>query len=329
MRRVLIAVLGVATSASADSGRLAYAFRFQDMRGQERTSARGESVHPVTEVFAWDAVTHASKLLFSDERTDVVIGTQSGSGDSPGGMIVAARNRLFATGGDRTPENLANPYYARGWLLELSTDGVNKVRRIAQYDAAEPLYAIATTPDGERLAFLGDGKKLHVYATKDGADLGSIDTQASFRGCRLLLLGWRDAHQVIFGSEAEGDAHFADNCGSKGLFSLDFDANGEPKRMSAGALSKSNRNFVGGPALAGGDASLKRWSDGRAIGLRFEKRRVEIPPTIPSAQGFRTEQQPILVMLDEKGAETGKSELPLPQRPEKSFKFFGLVGWME
>ncbi len=216
MNRILIALFCVFLSLSPvwASEKLLYALRHESIKRYP------DIVY--TRIYSLDSEGGESQLLFSDERTDIMILPKRGMPGHPGEVLVSSRNRLFA----HAVERRLNPgrwYPYKASIYELSVDGSNQFRKLLDVIGEQSLSETCVNLAGTRIAYinyLDQRKFIFVHEIQTGKLLYQFDVSALFLDCFAATIGWLPDGKRLFFTLDTGDVHVTsqESYGKKGTY---------------------------------------------------------------------------------------------------------------
>jgi hypothetical protein len=156
-----------------------------------------------TEMFSIDPETAEKRLLFSDEKTSIVLLQRLYVFHFP---VVGGR-KLFAHAAER---GSPVPFPGNGSLYELSGDGSNSFRRITHVLGAESLGDIFVNSTGTRIGYINrmHGRQyIFVHDVATGRLLHQVDITDKFLDCFASSIGWLPGTARLYFSLETGDEH--------------------------------------------------------------------------------------------------------------------------
>jgi hypothetical protein len=156
-----------------------------------------------TEIVSIDLETAEKRLVFSDEKTSIVLLQHLYVFHFP----VAGGRKLFAHAAQRgkhipSPGNVS--------LYELSADGSNSFRRIAPVSGTESLGDIFVNSTGTRIGYINRINRkqyIFVHDVVTGKFLHQVDITDMFLDCFASSIGWLPHSEKLYFSLETGDEH--------------------------------------------------------------------------------------------------------------------------
>lgn len=156
-----------------------------------------------TEIFSINPETAEKRLVFSDEKTPIVLLQHLYVFHFP----VAGGRKLFAHAAQR---DKYIPFPGNASLYELSADGSNFFRRIAPVLGAESLGDIFVNSTGTRIGYINRmNRKQHIFLhdVVTGKLLHQVDITDMFLDCFASSIGWLPHSEKLYFSLETGDEH--------------------------------------------------------------------------------------------------------------------------
>lgn len=164
-------------------------------KGSDYTAAK-------TDIFSVDVETDEKKLVFSDEKTPIVLRQNLYVFHFP----AVGGSKLFAHAVDRGRQA---SFPGNGSLYELYADGSNLFRRIAPASGAESLGEVFANSTGTRIGYINRMNRkqyLFIHDVATGNLLHRVDTTDKFLDCFAASIGWLPGSDKLFFSLQTGDA---------------------------------------------------------------------------------------------------------------------------
>jgi hypothetical protein len=191
--RLIVAGLAVLATPAWGSEELIYAVvhKASDYRASK------------TEIFSIDPRSAERQLVFSDEKTQVMLLQRLYVFHFP----VAGGRKLFAHAAQR---GTSVPFPGNDSLYELSTDGSHSFRRIAPVSGNESLGEIFVNSAGTRIGYINCLKRrqyVFIHDVATGKLLHQVDVTDTFLDCFASGIGWLPRSETLFFSLEAGDVH--------------------------------------------------------------------------------------------------------------------------
>ena len=238
---ILLMLLGVLLMPSAHGAiageNLTYAVAY---KGPDYSAVK-------TNIFSVDPQTAAKRLVFSDEKTSVVLRQKLYGFHFP---VVGGR-KLF---GHATVRGKTAPFPGNGSLYELSTDNSNRFRRICPIKGTQSPGEIFVNAAETRIGYLNRMNTsvfIFVHDIATGTLLHQVDVSELFAGCYAASIGWLPHSEKLYFSLETGDDHLTSKSSHArvGTYVLDPSA-GNLKKLPAvpaatGSLSPESARLLG------------------------------------------------------------------------------------
>jgi hypothetical protein len=192
---LLPSTIQLATATPGDSGeKLVYFTQNKSMKA---------SVPTTTEVYTFDPVKQTVRLIFSDEKTAIVL---EGIMDIESQYFYrCSKDRIFAMAKNR------HPYYGNHFIVEISTDGSNRFRRIytpgpdsGPVPFIQLSYFIVNPAVTKLGCFIYQSSNnthyLQIYDTASGNLLKSTNLkkmQQQCLDCQIMSVGWLSDNRIL------------------------------------------------------------------------------------------------------------------------------------
>lgn len=173
--------------------KLAYAIVY---KGSDYTGVK-------TDILSIDPETDEKRLVFSDEKTSIVLLQHLYVFHFP----VVAGCKLFAHAADR---GKSVPFPGNGSLCELSADGSNLYRKITHVLGAQSPGDIFVNSGGTRIGYINRMNRrqyVFIHDVLTGKVLHQIDVTEKFLDCFASSIGWLPRRETLFFSLESGDTH--------------------------------------------------------------------------------------------------------------------------
>lgn len=154
-----------------------------------------------TEIFSLDPVSGRRRLLFSDERSPIVLLQRLYVFHFP---VVGGR-RIFAHAAER---NAPRPFPGNGDLYEIAADGSGEYRRIARVEGDQSLGDLFVDPAGARVGYIGRVKQreyIFLHDAASGRVVRKLDVTGMILDCRVSAVGWDPHSGRLYLSAESGD----------------------------------------------------------------------------------------------------------------------------
>jgi len=156
-----------------------------------------------TEILSVDPETAEKQLLFSDEKTSIVLLQNLYVFHFP----VVGGGKLFAHASER---GKSVPFPGNASFYELSVDGSNLFRRICPVLGAESMGDIFANSTGTRIGHinrLNRKQYIFVHDVVTGTLLSQVDITDKFLDCYASSIGWIPRRERLYFSLETGDVH--------------------------------------------------------------------------------------------------------------------------
>ncbi|MBI4523694.1 MAG: hypothetical protein HY695_07775 [Deltaproteobacteria bacterium] len=205
-----------------------------------------------TEIYAIEPGKTESHLLFTDAEADFILLPIRPSGERDQVMVVSGQ-RIFARGVEKNR-------YSGGWyelpaaIYELSTDGLNRYRKIFELRGEQRLSRLFVNPSGEKIGYLnqiGSVPYLFIHETADGKLIHQANLGRTFLDCFARNIGWTADGSKLFFTLETGDEHVTSRQSYKRVGSYFMNEDGsDVKRIPTAVLSPAQkRGFRSDPDL--------------------------------------------------------------------------------
>ena len=203
MEKVLLAILClILFSPDLWAGeKLLYAIRYESLQRYP------DIVN--TKIYSLDSERRESRLIFSDEKTGVMLLPKRGMAGHPGEVLVSSRNRIFAYAVEKS-HNPGRGYRSKASIYELSSDGSNNFRKIFDVEGEQSLSEIFVNPPGTKIGYinyLNQKTFIFIHETEAGKLLHKIDVSKIFLDCFASGIGWLPDGNRLFFTLDTGDVH--------------------------------------------------------------------------------------------------------------------------
>jgi hypothetical protein len=183
-----------------------------------------------TDLFAVHPETAKSQIIFSDEKTSIVLLARLYAVHFP----VARGRKVFGHAAERgTPV----PFPGNGSLYELSSDGAHSFRRITPVSGAESLGEILVNSAGTRIGYINRLKQrqyVFIHDVETGRLVRQLDVTDILLDSVASTIGWLPRGEKLFLSLEAGDADGTseESHGRVGTYFMDEDGE-HPTKLGA------------------------------------------------------------------------------------------------
>jgi len=156
-----------------------------------------------TEILSVDLETAEKQLVFSDEKTSIVLVQNLYAFHFP----VVGGGKLFAHAAER---GRSVPFPGNASLYELSADGSNLFRRICPILGVESIGNIFVNSTGTRIGYtnrLNRKQYIFLHDVVTGTLLSQVDITDKFLDCYASSIGWVPRSKRLYFSLETGDDH--------------------------------------------------------------------------------------------------------------------------
>jgi len=181
-----------------------------------------------TDVFSIDPESAEKRVVFSDESTSILLLQRLYVFHFP----VVGGGKLFAHAAER---GVQVGFPGNASIYELSTDGSNSFRMVAEVIGGESLGEIFADPTGTLVGYVNRLKRkqyIFIHDVKTGDLKHRIDATDIFLDCFPSAIGWLGGGDRLFFSLEAGDVHITSEESYDRVGSYVMDLNGEgPTRL--------------------------------------------------------------------------------------------------